>query len=40
MPIGCKHTVIAETELQIIEVQLGYEINVADKVKHELKPAF
>ncbi len=37
MPIGCKHTVFAETELQIIEVQLGIEINVADKVKHEYR---
>ena len=33
---GCKHTVIADTELNIIEVQLGQEINVHDKHKHEL----
>lgn len=36
MEAGCKHTVIADTELKIIEVQLGREINVHDKIKHEL----
>ena len=36
MPAGCKHTVYAETELQIIEVQLGVDISVSDKKKHEL----
>lgn len=34
MPAGCKHTVIADTELQIIEVQLGHEITVSDKIKY------
>lgn len=34
MPAGCKHTIVAETELQVIEVQMGKEINVADKVKY------
>ena len=37
MSAGCKHTVIADTELQLIEVQLGTDINVADKKKYELK---
>ena len=37
MPAGCKHTVIAETELQLIEVQIGEEISVSDKIKYELK---
>ena len=37
MPAGCKHTIIAETELQLIEVQIGEEITVADKVKYDLK---
>ena len=37
MPAGCKHTVIAETELQLIEVQIGDEISVTDKIKYELK---
>ena len=37
MQAGCKHTVIAETELQLIEVQLGNEISVSDKRKYELE---
>lgn len=37
MAAGCKHTVIAETELQLIELQLGTEISVADKKKYELE---
>lgn len=36
MSAGCKHTVIADTELQLIEVQLGRDISVADKKKYEL----
>lgn len=35
MATGCKHTVIAETELQLIEVQLGNDISVADKRKYD-----
>lgn len=34
---GCKHTVIAETELQIIEVQLGKDITIEDKQKFEIE---
>lgn len=34
---GCRHTVIAETELKLIEVQLGEDINVHDKQKFELE---
>lgn len=34
---GCRHTVIADTELQIIEVQLGKEIDVHDKRKYKLE---
>ena len=37
MSAGCRHTVIADTELQIIEVQLGKEISVHDKQKFELE---
>lgn len=38
MPAGCKHTVIAGEEgIQLIEVQIGDEISVSDKVKYELK---
>ena len=37
MSAGCRHTVIAETELKLIEVQLGEEINVHDKQKFALE---
>ena len=37
MPAGSRHTVIAETELKLIEVQLGEDINVHDKQKFELQ---
>ncbi len=37
MKAGCKHTVIADSELKLIEVQLGSDISVDDKVKYELK---
>ena len=33
---GCKHTVEALTPLDIIEVQLGEEISVSDKIKFDL----
>lgn len=33
MPAGCRHTVIADTELKLMEVQLGREISVEDKQK-------
>ncbi len=35
IPIGCKHTIVAETELKVMEVQLGTEIDVSDKIKHD-----
>lgn len=31
MKAGCRHTVIADTELKLIEVQLGKEISINDK---------
>lgn len=37
MEAGCKHTIIAETELKVIEVQLGREISVYDKKKFVLE---
>ncbi len=37
MSAGCRHTVIATTELKLIEVQLGREINVNDKQKYRLE---
>ena len=37
MPAGCKHTLIAETKLSVIEVQLGKDISVDDKKKYDLE---
>lgn len=37
MSAGCRHTVIAETELKLIEVQIGKNISVHDKQKYELE---
>lgn len=36
MEAGCRHTIIADTELQLIEIQLGREISVHDKKKYKL----
>ena len=35
MPAGCCHTVMAQTELKLIEVQIGKDISVQDKEKVE-----
>ncbi len=37
MQAGCRHTIIADTELKLIEVQLGREISVYDKQKFALE---
>ena len=37
MEAGCRHTVIADTKLQLIEVQLGNDISVNDKHKYEME---
>ena len=37
MQAGCRHTIIAETELKVIEVQLGREISIHDKQKYQLE---
>jgi len=37
MPAGCRHTIIADTELKVMEMQMGKEINVHDKQKFSLK---
>ena len=37
MSAGCRHTVMADTELKLIEVQLGEDISVHDKQKFELE---
>ena len=36
MPAGVPHTILADTKLQVIEVQIGAEISVHDKKKMEL----
>jgi mannose-1-phosphate guanylyltransferase len=36
MQAGCRHTVIADTDLQMIEIQLGKDISVSDKNKYKL----
>lgn len=37
LPVGCKHTIIAETLVQLIEVQMGKELSVQDKKKYNLE---
>ena len=37
MSAGCRHIVMAETDLKLVEVQLGKEISVHDKRKFELE---
>ena len=39
MPAGCRHTVFADSELKIIEVQLGPAISVEDKQKYPMPQA-
>lgn len=36
MPAGCKHTAIADTDLTMIEVQIGSDIRAEDKEKFKL----
>ncbi len=35
LPVGCRHTLCAQTALKVIEVQIGGEIDVQDKIKYE-----
>lgn len=37
MQAGCRHTIIADTELKVMEVQIGEEISVHDKQKFNLE---
>lgn len=37
MPAGCRHTLLADTELKVIEVQIGHEITVHDKIKYDME---
>ena len=36
MPAGCRHTIIADAELKVIESQLGRDITVQDKIKYPM----
>lgn len=40
MPIGSKHTVKATTELSLMEIQIGKEISVHDKIKYDNSDVF
>ncbi len=40
LPIGSRHTVIAETEMTIIEVQIGENISAHDKKKYSLEARY
>ena len=40
MPAGMPHTIIADTKLEVIEVQIGKDISVHDKKKLELPDRF
>ncbi|MBR5116157.1 MAG: hypothetical protein IK096_03735, partial [Lachnospiraceae bacterium] len=35
IPVGTRHTLCAGTALKVIEVQIGEEIDVHDKIKYE-----
>lgn len=37
MQAGCRHTILADTELKLIEVQRGKEISIYDKKRYELE---
>lgn len=37
MQAGCRHTVIAETDMELIEVQIGADITASDKKKFDLE---
>ncbi len=40
LPVGCRHTVIARTDMTLIEVQMGQDITVEDKVKYSLEARY
>lgn len=40
LPAGCRHTVIARTEMTLIEVQIGDNITVIDKQKFSLEKRY
>ena len=40
LPAGCRHTLIADTEMSVIEVQIGTNIDVHDKIKYSLEDRY
>ena len=40
LPAGCRHTLIADTEMTVIEVQIGTNIDVHDKIKYSLEDRY
>lgn len=40
LPAGCRHTVIARTEMTLIEVQIGEDISANDKQKYSLEKRY
>ncbi|MBE5795783.1 MAG: cupin domain-containing protein [Clostridiales bacterium] len=40
LPAGCRHTLIARTEMKVIEVQIGENISAADKHKYSLEKRY
>ena len=36
LPVGCRHTIIAKTELKLMEIQMGKDITIEDKQKFHL----
>ena len=39
IPVGVKHSIIAQTPLRLIEVQLGKDVTVSDKIKYPMPKA-
>ena len=37
MSAGTRHTLFAETDMVVIEVQIGKDISVLDKIKYEIE---
>lgn len=40
LPAGCRHTIIADKKMTLIEVQMGESIDVHDKVKYSLEERY
>ena len=39
IPVGVKHSIIAQTPLRLIEVQMGKDVTVSDKIKYPMPKA-